>query len=104
MSIINLAWIILISIVVHSHDNQPSFQEIAKNASDAVVFIKVKKSVNKPSRIYFNDPFLDNFFFGKQPNISPNRSGQGSGFLISKSGYILTNNHVVEGATQISVQ
>jgi serine protease Do len=90
-----------------------AFASVAKEAMPAVVFIKVEKTVGVymgPRRQY-NDPhqfFRDDFlerFFGQQtrPRQFP-QMGQGTGFLISKDGYILTNNHVVGDADKITVR
>ncbi len=47
-----------------------------------------------------NDPWFQ-FFFGDQGSQA--QAGLGSGVIISQDGYILTNNHVVEGADEIDV-
>jgi len=49
-----------------------------------------------------DDPFSD-FFGGPRSNIIPEQRASGSGVLISNDGYIVTNNHVVEGADEIGV-
>ncbi len=93
----------------------PAFVELAKQLKPAVVNISTKQTESKdattPRRSPFGgeeqDPFQDFFdrFFGgggrgKQRRQRPSL---GSGFLIHSSGYIVTNNHVVEGATDIKV-
>ena len=49
----------------------------------------------------FNDMFKD--FFGNQMPKRENMTGLGSGFIISPEGYVVTNNHVISGADQITV-
>ena len=55
----------------------------------------------------FNDDSFGKFFeefFGSQPEAEFKRMGLGSGIIIDKNGYILTNEHVVSGATEIKVK
>ena len=75
-----------------------SFRQAAQNASAAVVSINTSKAARNRPRS--NDPWF-NFFFGDQGNEP--QLGLGSGVIVSASGYILTNNHVVEGADEIEV-
>jgi Do/DeqQ family serine protease len=75
-----------------------SFRQAAQNASAAVVSINTSKAARNRPRS--NDPWF-NFFFGDQGNEP--QVGLGSGVIVSASGYILTNNHVVEGADEIEV-
>jgi Do/DeqQ family serine protease len=75
-----------------------SLSAAAKKASPAVVSINTSKAAQRSPRS--NDPWF-RFFFGDQgdqPQI-----GLGSGVIVSADGYILTNNHVVEGADEIDV-
>ncbi len=75
------------------------FSSAAKIASAAVVSINTSKAAaNNP---HGNDPWFK-FFFGDQGKAEP-QGGLGSGVIISTTGYILTNNHVVEGADEIEV-
>jgi len=75
-----------------------SFRLAAKKASAAVVSINTSKAVKNDPRS--NDPWFK-FFFGEQGNEP--QVGLGSGVIVSASGYILTNNHVVENADEIEV-
>ncbi|NML47724.1 trypsin-like serine protease [Ramlibacter sp. G-1-2-2] len=74
-----------------------SFRQAAQKASQAVVSINTSKAPDRPSS---NDPWF-RFFFGDQGAVP--QTGLGSGVIISAEGIILTNNHVVEGATEIEV-
>jgi Do/DeqQ family serine protease len=77
-----------------------SFRTAAHNAAQAVVSISVSKGHTgaknslPPWERFFNDPDADS----DEPS-----SGIGSGVIVSATGYLLTNNHVVEGAEQIEV-
>ncbi len=79
-----------------------SLREAAKRASAAVVSISTL-TASRPNP-HSRDPWF-RFFFGDTPegNGRP-QAGLGSGVTISPDGYILTNNHVIEGADAIEVQ
>ena len=80
----------------------PDFTYAAESAVNAVVYVEV--TVQQRQQYQNIDPFF-RFFFGdeySQPQ-SREQKGSGSGVIIRSDGYIVTNNHVVENATKISV-
>jgi serine protease DegQ len=83
-----------------SHGVPPagSLSAAAKKASPAVVSINTSKAVQRNPRS--NDPWF-RFFFGDPGQEA--QTGLGSGVIVSAEGYILTNNHVVEGADEIEI-
>ena len=76
-----------------------SLRAAAKAASGAVVSINASKAATRSPNA--EDPWF-RFFFGDQARSEP-QIGLGSGVIVSPSGYILTNNHVIEGADEIEV-
>ena len=86
-----------------THDNWPDFTYAAESAVDAVVYVKVTSTASSqqqaPSSIF-------DFFFGYPQGPAPQQRekvGSGSGVIIREDGYIVTNNHVIDGATKIEV-
>lgn len=78
-----------------------NFVEAANKSLDGVVHIHTV--ANQPGG-YAYDP-LNELFFGKPYQKLPDKkvAGSGSGVIISEDGYIVTNNHVINGASQINV-
>jgi serine protease Do len=92
-----------------------SFTDLAQKASTGVVNISTVKTIKgggPVSRQFHQgpynekDPFNDFFrrFFGENPHKDFKQRSLGSGFIIDKKGYIVTNNHVIENADEILVK
>jgi Do/DeqQ family serine protease len=80
-----------------------SYHEAVRRASPSVVNISTSKEVRASRHPLLNDPVFRRFF-GEQFSDEPQRaSSLGSGVIVSSSGYVLTNNHVVEAADEIEV-
>ncbi len=82
-----------------SLDNYPDFTYAAESAVDAVVYVKVtaRDTRRAPSSI------LEYFFGFDGTPQSRETIASGSGVIIREDGYIVTNNHVIDGATKIEV-
>lgn len=78
----------------NSTDIAPNFVEAAEKSIDAVVHVKNTAIVSAPMT-------MQDLFFGR--NSQRAQVGTGSGVIISPSGYIVTNNHVIQNANEISI-
>jgi serine protease Do len=92
-----------------------SFSTLAETVSPAVVNISTVKTIKGGGPVFRHyyqgpqgdqDPFKDFFdkFFGDQEQREYKQRSLGSGFIIDKDGYIVTNNHVIAGADEIKVK
>lgn len=78
---------------------------IVNQVSDAVVYLETTVENKNSADPFFDDPFFryffgDSFSFRTTPKVS---KGIGSGFIINPEGYIITNEHVIDGAKEVSV-
>jgi serine protease Do len=90
-----------------------SFSALAERSSPAVVNIRTVKTIKGGGRVFrhFRSPFgeddpMNDFFkrfFGENHPRDFKQRSLGSGFIINKEGYIVTNNHVIENADKIEV-
>ena len=84
-----------------AQDNWPDFTYAAESAVDAVVYVKVTST--QPSSRQAPNSIFDFFFGYPEGGQQRERVGSGSGVIIREDGYIVTNNHVIDGATKIEV-
>jgi serine protease Do len=94
------------------------FVDLARKVKPGVVNISTTKVIKGGGRVFRHfspfrerDPFRDFFgedffdrFFGDNPQKEQVQRSLGSGFIVDKEGYIMTNNHVIEGASEIRVR
>ncbi len=116
--IVAVSLMALPALAKHHNENirmiPAGFTQLAEQAKPGVVNIQTVKTVQGGGRVYKHffgqpfggqrDPFNEFFgpFFNQRPQSRKEQS-LGSGFIISKDGYIVTNNHVIKDADKIKV-
>ncbi|MGH1371813.1 MAG: Do family serine endopeptidase [Cellvibrionaceae bacterium] len=99
----------LSSMSVAARSGLPDFTELVENTSPAVVKINTVEKRRQRNQIQMprsqqDIPELFRHLFEPRQRPERNVQSMGSGFIVSDDGYILTNNHVIEGADEIQVR
>jgi serine protease Do len=85
-----------------------AFKAAARTIRPSLVNVQTIRNVESQGFFEIPDPFGDffgrNFFDRQQPPEPREERGLGSGVVVSADGYILTNNHVVDGATEVRIK
>lgn len=80
-----------------------SYADAIENAQMAVVNIHTTKVAQYRRHPFFDDPVIQRFFGGPSSPREQQQTNLGSGVIISEQGFVITNNHVIDGADEIIV-
>ncbi len=81
------------------------FAAVAQAVSPSVVTVTSEKLVQPAANPFSNDPMFRRFFGDQGQNDQPfKQRGLGSGVIVREDGYVLTNNHVIQGADELTVE
>lgn len=107
VSLLTIGLLLMLSLFANA-SGLPDFADLAEQNKPAVVNVSTAKIVTQRQRpqVAPGSPFDDFFnrFFNGQPGLSHKQRSLGSGFFISSDGYIITNEHVVDGADEIKIK
>jgi serine protease Do len=82
---------------------QETFTKVAESVNPAVVQIQARRARERPQRSPFEGTPFEDFFGGPRMGPPQEQQALGSGVIARSNGYIITNNHVVENASELSV-
>ena len=80
-----------------------TYRDAAREALPSVVHVYTTQKLSAPKHSLADDPVFRHFFGDSSEPEDGQNSGLGSGVIVSASGYVLTNYHVIEAADQIEV-